>query len=198
MIKFLIIILITFSPFVHKHSFSNDQDRIFGYLQYFDSLKSDFIQVNNNGDVLSGKIYVMRPGRVRIEYTEIPILIIGDGKKVATINKKLKNITFYNINDIPIGLLLFKKFKTESITILNIRAYENQVIVKLTDKKFQDHGYIEILFEKKPFVMKKWTVFRNDHSKTEILLNNLKFNEQLFLQQFDIDYEDPRPPLGRK
>ena len=56
MFKLRIIILFLII-FVYKSSFSNtNEQKILKYLQNFDSLKSDFIQVNNNGNVLSGKI----------------------------------------------------------------------------------------------------------------------------------------------
>ena len=81
MFKLRIIILFLII-FLYKSSFSNtNEQKILKYLQNFDSLKSDFIQVNNNGNVLSGKITILRPGKVRVEYNEIPLLIISDGKK---------------------------------------------------------------------------------------------------------------------
>ena len=53
MFKLRIIILFLII-FVYKSSFSNtNEQKILKYLQNFDSLKSDFIQVNNNGNVLS-------------------------------------------------------------------------------------------------------------------------------------------------
>ena len=67
MFKLRIIILFLII-FVYKSSFSNtNEQKILKYLQNFDSLKSDFIQVNNNGNVLSGKITILRPGKVRVE-----------------------------------------------------------------------------------------------------------------------------------
>ena len=59
----------------------------------------------------SGKILINRPGKARIEYNEIPLLLISDGKKFVTINKKIKSITYYNLVDIPVNLLLYKNFK---------------------------------------------------------------------------------------
>jgi outer membrane lipoprotein-sorting protein len=117
-IRFIILFLIIF---VYKSSLSNvNEERVLKYLQNFDSLKSDFIQVNNNGNVLSGKISILRPGKVRVEYKEIPILIISDGKKIASINKELDSITFYRIKDIPLALLLFKNFSLDNIKILEL------------------------------------------------------------------------------
>ena len=184
-------ILLLFFIFIYKDSFGN-QNRIFDYLQTFSSLKSNFIQVNNNGDILTGKIFLIRPGKVRINYNEIPLLIISDGQKVATINKKLKSISFYKLSDVPIKLLLFKNFKYDNIKVLNFEESENQIVIQLAEIKKESNGYVEIIFEKQPFIMKKWIVFRDKFTKTEILLNNLKLNEKVRLELFDIDNHDPR------
>ena len=40
--------------------------------------------------------------------------------------------------------------------------------------------------------MKKWSILRPDNSKTEIVFNNLFFDNVLNPSLFDIDYEDPR------
>ena len=190
--KITILLLI----FIYKDCFGNqNQNRIFKYLQNFNTLKSEFIQVNNNGEVLSGKIFISRPGKVRIKYNEIPLLIISDGKKVATINKKLKSITFYRLSDIPVSLLLFKNFKYDRINILDIKKYENQLVMRINEKKKNSTGFVEVLFEEIPFQMKKWTVFRDKNSKTEVLLNNIILDEKIVLQLFDIGIEDPRPKV---
>ena len=171
--------------------------KIFSYLQNFSSLKSDFIQINNNGNVLTGKILLSRPGKIRIEYNENPLIIISDGKKVATINKKLKNVTFYSLNDIPIKMLLFNNLDRKKVTILNFEEKDNSLFLNLTENKFADQGFIEIIFEKNPFQMKKWTVVSSDQSKTEILLNNLEFNSIIKRSNFDISEEDPRSQIWR-
>ena len=45
--------------------------------------------------------------------------------------------------------------------------------------------------------MKKWTIFKSDGSKTEVLFNNLKLNEKIDPILFDIKSEDPRNPIWR-
>lgn len=184
--------------FIYKSSFGNvNQERILKYLQNFDSLKSDFIQVNNNGSVLTGKLFISRPGLVRVEYKEIPLLLISDGKKIASINKDLDSITFYRIQDIPVALLLYKNFKSETLKILDFIDFENQFKLKIKEKKEENPGYIEIIFEKNTFTLKKWIVFRDKLNKTEVLLQNLKLNEKINKKLFDIDSEDPRHPIWR-
>jgi len=75
---------------------------------------------------------------------------------------------------------------------LNLEESENQIVIQLAEIKKESNGYVEIIFEKQPFIMKKWIVFRDKFTKTEILLNNLKLNEKVRLELFDIDNHDPR------
>ena len=198
MIKYLRIKFVFFCFILFKLSYSEaNVEKIFNYLESFQSMKSDFIQINNNGDVFSGNIKILRPGKVRIEYKEIPLLIISDGKKVATINKKLKNIVFYNLDDLPVSLLLFQNFNSKALNIISVKEGENKIQIKLTEQKYSEKGFVEIIFEKKPFEMKKWTVFRGDNTKTEVLLSNLNFGDDLYPKNFDIQAEDPRNQIFR-
>ena len=184
--------------FIYKSSFGNvNQERILKYLQNFDSLRSDFIQVNNNGSVLTGKLFISRPGLVRVEYKEIPLLLISDGKKIASINNDLDSITFYRLQDIPVALLLYKNFKLEILKILDFIDFENQFKLKIKEEKDESPGYIEIIFEKNTFMLKKWIIFRDKLNKTEVLLQNLKLNEKINKKLFDIDSVDPRHPIWR-
>ncbi|MAZ07644.1 MAG: hypothetical protein CMM99_04200 [Rickettsiales bacterium] len=198
MYKALQLIISSLFIFISSSLKSNENiKKIFSYLESFSSLKSDFIQINNNGNVLTGKILLSRPGKIRIEYNENPLVVISDGKKVATVNKKLKNVTFYSLNDIPIKMLLYNDFDLDKVKILNYREKDNNLFLNLTENKFAEQGFVEIIFEKNPFQMKKWTVISNDQSKTEILLNNLEFNSKIKKTKFDISEEDPRNQLWR-
>ena len=192
----IIILILTF--FVYKSSLANiNEQEILKYLQNFNSLKSNFIQVNNNGNVLTGKISILRPGKVRVEYNEIPLLIISDGRKIASINKELDSITFYRIQDIPLALLLFKNFSLDNIKILDYLDFENQVKIRFKEKDKNNDGFIDVLFEKNTFTLKKWIVFTSEDSKTEVLLENLKLNINIQNIIFLIDESDPRHPIWR-
>ena len=192
------IIILILTIFVYKSSIAEvNEQKILKYLQNFNSLMSDFIQVNNNGDVLSGKISISRPGKVRVEYNEVPLLIISDGKKIASINKELKSITFYRIKDIPLALLLFKNFSLDNVQILDYSDFENQLRIRLKEKNKNSEGFIDVLFEKNTFTLKKWIVFTNKVNKTEVLLENIKLNVNIQNKIFQIDQSDPRPPIWR-
>ena len=189
--KITLIILIYI--FIHNKAFSNiNRDRILNYLESFSSLSSKFIQINNNGDILSGKIFVSRPGKFRIEYEQIPLVLISDSKRLASVNKDLKSINFHRVNENPLSILLFKKLDMNKVKILKLVEKENTLLVELSSTQFEDKGIIEILFETKPFRMKKWTVFKTDQTKTEVFFDNLHLNKVLPSKLFNIELEDPR------
>lgn len=190
MSKFIIIASICLL-FIYKNAFSNlNQNRILKYLESFISLKSEFIQINNNGDVLSGTVIILRPGKIRVEYNEMPLLLISDGKKIATINKEIRSIGYFDLRDFPISLLLFDNL-SEKIEFSKIKELDNQIRVQLNKKDGDDQGFIEIIFEKNPFLMKKWTIY-NNQQKTEVLLNNLQLNTFNDSNLFNIEKENPQ------
>ncbi len=184
--------------FLYNKSFSEvNTDKIINYLNSFDTLKSNFIQVNSNGDILTGNIALIRPGKFRVEYNEISVLIISDSRRVAVINKDIKNISFYSLNDLPTRLLLFKDISQNSLNLIKSVNLENYVEITFKTNEKRTSELIKVTFERQPFVMKKWTIYKIDGSKTEIMFNNLLLNNKIDLILFDIDREDPRPAIWK-
>ena len=74
---------------------------------------------------------------------------------------------------------------------------ENQLRIRFKEKGKENNGFIDVLFEKSTFILKKWIIFNNQMSKTEVLLENLKLNENITNKIFKIDDDDPRHPIWR-
>ena len=78
--------------FIYKICFGNvNKERIIKYLQDFRSLTQNLF-VNNNGGVLSGKILINRPGKARIEYNEILMLLVTE--KICNNKQRIKIDSF--------------------------------------------------------------------------------------------------------
>ena len=69
--------------------------------------------------------------------------------------------------------------------------------IRLKEKNKNNEGFIDVLFEKNTFTLKKWIVFTNKVNKTEVLLENIKLNVNIQNKIFQIDQSDPRPPIWR-
>ena len=187
------ILIICFIIVLYNKSFSDvNTDKIINYLSSFDTLKSNFIQVNSNGDIFTGKVALIRPGKFRVEYNEISVLIISDGRKVAVINRDIKNISFYSLKDLPASMILFKDISLNNIHLLKSKNLENRIEITFSTNKKKDDEKIHITFEKQPLIMKKWEINRLDNNKTEIMFNNLLLDNEIDMKLFDIEREDPR------
>ena len=187
------ILIFCFIIILYNKSFGDvNTDKIINYLSSFNTLKSNFIQVNTNGDILTGKIALIRPGKFRIEYNETSLLIISDGKKVAVINKDIKSISFYSLKDLPESMILFKDISLNAIHLLKSKNLENRIEITFTTNKKKNDEIIQITFEKQPLIMKKWSIDGLNETKTEIMFNNLLLDNQIDAKLFDIEREDPR------
>ena len=187
------ILIFCFIIVLYNKSFSDiNTDKIINYLSSFNTLKSNFIQVNSNGDILTGKVALIRPGKFRVEYNEISVLIISDGRKVAVINKDIKNISFYSLKDLPASMILFKDISLNNIHLLKSKNLENRIEITFRANKKKEDEKIHITFEKQPLIMKKWEIDRLDNNKTEIMFNNLLLDNEIDMKLFDIEREDPR------
>lgn len=193
--KLYFLIIITFCiNFSICHS--KEVDKIFNYFESFKSLKANFLQVNNNGSISAGKILLKKPGKIRIDYDESPLLIVSDGKKLATINKKLGTIGFFNVENIPLKILLYEKIDKSKLKLLDLKEQDNIVSVVVKENSLGSDGILEITFEKKPFRIVKWTVL-NNNTKTEVVLSEIKFDIQIKNSNFDLDLVDPRVPFWK-
>ena len=187
------ILIFCFVIILYNKSFSDvNTDKIINYLSSFNTLKSNFIQVNTNGDILTGKIALIRPGKFRIEYNETSLLVISDGKKVAVINKDIKSISFYSLKDLPASMILFKDISLNAIHLIKSKNLENRIEITFTTNKKKNDEIIQITFEKQPLIMKKWSIDGLNETKTEIMFNNLLLDNQIDAKLFDIEREDPR------
>ena len=186
-------------PFVS--SFNSEQKDIISISNYLNEIKSfdsNFIQINSNGDNLSGNIKLSKPNLLRIEYNPpTNRLIISDGKKLAIINKKQKTITFYNINQLPIKILLDDKFKINNHKIKKFEKKEGIIIIELTVLGESNISNVELIFESSPLNLKKWIIRDFQGYQTEMYLTNTRINDKIDKKNYII--EDPRQiPFGNK
>ena len=57
------------------------------------TLKANFVQIDERGYSATGKVWLRRPGRVRFEYDPpVPLLIVADGIFVVFVDKELEQV----------------------------------------------------------------------------------------------------------
>ncbi len=63
------------------------------HLKSTTSMTADFVQTDRNGQRLSGKLTLKRPGKIRFQYQkDVPLLIVGDGSSLTMIDYEVRQV----------------------------------------------------------------------------------------------------------
>ena len=150
------------------------------YLRDLNTLEANFIQINSDGDMKRGKIFLNLPGKLRIDYKEPDdLLITSNGFWLTIQNKKLKQTNNLPLDRTPLNLFLTKKFKFEDNSNIKFKT-ENEVIT-LTffgDEKVKESKF-ELEFNSNPLKLRKWIIIDEFENKTSVMLQNIKMDVKL-------------------
>ena len=181
--------IIFFSILLNNDLLSLDNERIKkieDYLNKLNNISSNFIQINSDGLKVKGKLFLSKPGKLRIEYEkkENP-LIIADGKWLHYFDMELNEIQSVTIEKSPAWILLKKKvnlkkdFKIEALNKKN-----NKTFITLSNKDLENIKTIKLIFLNKPLTLKGWTIIDFNEIQTTVSLLKIKkinkFNSKTF------------------
>ena len=186
LIKVLIIISCSSHPSLAEKISLN---KISDYINGLTSLQADFEQVNSDGSIDTGKLYIRRPGRMRLEYTAPNnALVIAGAGSVAIFDDKSKNgPTLFPLKKTPLNLLLKKNvdlYKNEMITEHTANNENTFIVAKNPKRKSQ--GSIKMVFSNSPVSLQGWTITNQSNQKTKIILDKLDKKTKIPLYLFNI------------
>lgn len=165
-------------------------DRVNGYFNQIRGLEADFLQINPDGRSFSGKLYLLRPGRMRFDYNPPAQLeVVADGRSVAVRDRKLNTQDSYFIGQTPLKFLLQPKMDVAKDSKVTGLAREGDVIaLSLEDKStLGGTSRIRVLFDGMSHELREWSVTDGQGTTTRVLLSNLNPNASPDRKLFVID-----------
>ena len=186
LIKILIIISCSSHPSLAERISLN---KISDYINGLTTLQADFEQINSDGSIDRGKLYIRRPGRMRLEYTAPNnALVIAGAGSVAIFDDKSKNgPTLFPLKKTPLNLLLKKNVdlsKNEMITEHTANNENTFIVAK--DPKRKSQSSIKMMFSNSPVSLQGWTITNQSNQKTKIILDKLDKQTKIPLYLFNI------------
>ena len=189
---FLIIIVI---PLLAKAQTEN-KDLIKKTSEYFnniESLKSKFIQIDQNGNSSSGVIFLQRPGKMRIEYNKPDqILIVVDGYYLIYVDQEIDQATYMDINDTPAKYLVDPdwSFGSKAIEIYDANTDGDliNIYAKPYDKKSKER--IKFIFKEKPLELRQWEIIDQKKNSITVTLYDVELNNELESKLFKYEEYD--------
>ena len=162
------------------------------YLNGLTTVEADFTQVNADGSISTGKIYINRPGRVRFEYAPPDrSLVIAGGQQVAIFDAKSNQPPEqYPLKRTPLNLILARDIDLGRAKMVVGHSEDGtSTRVRAQDPENPEYGTIELVFTADPVELRQWVITDDLGQQTTVILGELKKGVQLRASLFDITAE---------
>lgn len=157
------------------------------YLNSITGLDGTFVQTAN-GKKEKGAFSMLRPGRVRLDYDNMPIQLISDGQDLYFFDKSLDQITTVPLTSTPAGILIRKKIdlKNADINVVETNSTKNTFSLMLNLRGQEGLGHMTVVFDKNPVKLNSWSVVDATGATTDVAFQNLKVKTKFAKDFFQI------------
>lgn len=148
-------------------------NEISAYLNSLTTAEGAFTQINDDGTISTGKLYILRPGRMRFEYDPPEqALVIAAASAVVIIDKKSNQPPeTYPLNRTPLSLILGRNINLAAARMVTDHGFDGTAtIVTAQDPKNPEYGTIQMSFTDSPVQLRQWIVNDANGGQTTVIL----------------------------
>ena len=175
---------------------AGDLDLAVGALRAITTMQADFVQTDRNGQRVSGKLTIKRPGKIRFQYQQgVPLLIVGDGKALTMVDYEVRQVQRWPIGSSPLGALLDPTRDVKRFGTLQPSVDPSIVAIEVRDRKHPEYGVITLVFQRRAsgpggLELMSWVSLDSQNRRTTIRLSNQRYGMAIDDKAFR--YVDPR------
>lgn len=162
------------------------------YINGIKSATSSFTQINDDGSISTGTIYIKRPGRARFEYDPPDnSLVIAGGSQVAIFDPK-SNVPpdQFPLKRTPLNLILARNIDfNRSKMIVGHKEDGEATVVKVQDPEHPEYGNIQLKFTGNPVQLRQWVITNDAGQQTTVIMQELKKTNSIPSSKFNIVVE---------
>lgn len=195
LLRIMLLACLTLSPVASSAAEQLKLAEISDYLNGLETLTGDFRQINDDGSVSTGKLYIRRPGRMRFEYDPPEqALVIAAASAVVIIDKKSNQPPeTYPLNRTPLSLLLGRDIDLTRAKMVRNATFDGRAtIVTAEDPDNLEQGYLEMYFTDEPTRLAQWVIHDASGGRTTVVLGAFEMGMSLPNSLFDADRERSR------
>jgi outer membrane lipoprotein-sorting protein len=175
---------------------SDDLALVQRHLRAVKSVTADFTQTDRAGKVLTGKLTLKKPGKIRFQYQQgVPILIVGDGKNLYFIDYSVDQVQRWPVGNSPLGVLIDPSRDISKFAHVVPGGDPRLVSIEASDPKHPEYGRITLVFARDAsapggLMLQGWVALDAQNNRTTIKLSNQKFDVPVSDNTFR--WNDPR------
>ena len=162
------------------------------YFSSFTTAQGGFTQINPDGTLSTGRIYIHRPGRVRFEYDppERALVMAGGGQLAVFDGRSNQGPNQYPLRRTPLNLILGQNvdFARDRMVVDHFSDGTTTSVVA-QDPEHPEYGNIRLVFSANPTELRQWVITDDTRAQTTVILNDLTFGSSLSARLFNITAE---------
>ncbi len=162
---------------------------ISAYLNAMKTAQGEFTQINDDGSISTGTIYIKRPGKVRFEYNppDSGIVIAGSNTVVIYDKKSNQPAETYPLSKTPLSIILAENVNLGQAKMVTGHKYDGTATtVRAQDPAHPEYGNIELKFTENPVELRQWIINDSNGSQTTVVLGDLQKGVSLSNSLFDV------------
>ncbi|SFS89913.1 Outer membrane lipoprotein-sorting protein [Sulfitobacter marinus] len=167
---------------------------ISSYLNAMKTAQGDFTQINDDGSISTGTIYIKRPGKARFEYNapDTGIVIAGSNTVVIYDKKSNQPAETYPLSKTPLSIILAENVNLGQARMVTGHSYDGtSTTVRAQDPEHPEYGNIELKFTANPVELRQWVINNGNGSQTTVVLGELETGGVLANSIFDVSGKAP-------
>jgi len=153
---------------------TSDLHRIETYLNDLKNISADFMQIDDAGGIMRGKIAIQRPGKMRVTY-DAPRkdFIVADGSQVHIWNDDLKEQTNVDEGSSLAEFILRDPVRLSGdVAVTSFKRFPAKMEITLVQANDPAAGSLTLVFEDHPLKLRQWKVLDPQGHLTGVNLEN--------------------------
>lgn len=162
------------------------------YLNQLQTAQGGFTQINADGTLSTGQVYIKRPGRIRFEYNPPEeSMVMASGGQLAIFDPRSNTgPDRYPLNQTPLNIILERNVDLSRARMVTGQRYDGtSTYITAQDPDNPQYGNIQMVFTANPIELRQWIVTDDLGTETTIILNDLVSGGQIRDILFNIQVE---------
>ncbi|TVP73063.1 MAG: outer membrane lipoprotein carrier protein LolA [Rhodobacteraceae bacterium] len=167
-------------------------DEISRYFNSFSTAQGDFTQINPDGTISTGRVFIRRPGRVRFEYDppDRSLVMAGGGQVAIFDGRSNQGPSQYPLRQTPLNLILEQNVNFQNRRMVVGHTDDGATTTVIAqDPENPQFGSIRLVFSANPTELRQWIIRDDTGAETTVILGNMQFGTTLSARLFNITAE---------
>lgn len=175
---------------------ANDLAQVQRHLQALTTMTAGFAQTDRAGKVLTGRLTLKQPGKIRFQYGQgVPLLIVAEGGALTFIDYSVNQVQRWPIRNSPLGVLLDPRRDLARYAKVVPNADPRVISVEARDPRHPEYGRITLVLARDAsapagLTLQGWVALDSQGNRTTVRLTDQRYGAPVSDGTFR--WDDPR------